>query len=245
MICTFYYASEPKFGYTNEENEDALRVPDKSQLEKFVRLSFSIADGATESSYSREWANLLVDAYSRNAFKTTTAKAIIEQLTLQWQGLLETKNLPWYAIEKAEAGAYATFLGITFHPGGGFWSAFAVGDCNLIQIRNSKIIEIFPITKASSFGNTPQLLSSKIQKNRYSESVKTKCYSLQRGDTFFLSTDALAAWLLNNISETPFNVLCDLVMNENKDGFRVWLNEKREAKEIKNDDTTLLLIKFE
>lgn len=57
-------------------------------------------------------------------------------------------NLPWYAEEKRDLGAFATFLGLSFRPRvegpGGWWRAVAVGDCGLFHTRDEQLLRAFP-----------------------------------------------------------------------------------------------------
>lgn len=67
MTTTPVYAiqafSVPKYGHTEAENEDAVAFDTVSGW-------FTVADGATEASYSREWAQLLAKAFAPSTFGT-------------------------------------------------------------------------------------------------------------------------------------------------------------------------------
>ena len=70
----------PKAGNTEDEYEDALS-PKKTQgkLErKFPR--FAVADGATESSFSGLWAQLLVDSNSHGPLTAMNIRRRIKEL---------------------------------------------------------------------------------------------------------------------------------------------------------------------
>ncbi len=49
-------------------------------------------------------------------------------------------ELPWYAEQKAETGAFATFLGLTINREESIYNVVAIGDCTLFQIRNDESI---------------------------------------------------------------------------------------------------------
>ena len=70
-------------------------------------------------------------------------------------------------------------------------------------------------------------------------------YTIQNGDLLVIGTDAISQWILlheeNKIS--TYQALLSLYSEELD--FYNWLNEQRIENKIKNDDTTLVLLKFE
>ncbi len=69
-------------------------------------------------------------------------------------------ELPWYAEQKVETGAFATFLGLTIDKGENSFEIIAVGDCTFFQISNNELKFSFPIQSIEDFGNTPNLIST-------------------------------------------------------------------------------------
>jgi serine/threonine protein phosphatase PrpC len=246
--CQFKSISLPKFGNSTDENEDNILEPSKSEIEKETLVKFAISDGATESSFSKEWSNLLVSAYKDKSFEQIHLPETIEIISETWHSMTNAIDLPWYAQQKAEKGAFATFLGLTINREEGSFEVVAAGDCTLFQIRNSKIIFSFPVSSAEDFNNTPNLIASNDNyQTNFEKNVYYKSGTIQTNDIIILATDAMAAWILKqkNRSEKVRKLLIEQFEKQNEQNFEEWLNKQRNKNKIKNDDVTLLIIKFE
>ncbi len=244
LKCTSNSISIQKFGNSFEENEDSILEP--RNLDDTL-LEFAISDGATESSFSKEWADLLVSYYNSKSFSKDHFPETLIKISESWQSMATAIDLPWYAQQKAETGAFATFLGLTINRDENNFEIVAIGDCNLFQIRNDELFFTFPVTNIEEFGNTPNLIAS--NQKYQTELEKTVAYgngSIQQNDLIILATDALAAWFFKkkDAGEKPWNHLANILDNYRAD-FQSWLNNQRTANEIKNDDVTLLILKFE
>src|SRR5687767_9101871 len=102
----------PKLGNALDEYEDAYACSGTElSLKSSTRLA--LADGATMSSFAVDWARLLVDEYVREPFTPRRMPHTIDMLQRQWMERLRGRHLPWYAQQKAERGAFATFLGLS------------------------------------------------------------------------------------------------------------------------------------
>ncbi|OAV74798.1 hypothetical protein Barb7_01652 [Bacteroidales bacterium Barb7] len=240
--------SLPKLGNSDDENEDNILEASKSEVESDTIAQFAISDGATESSFSKEWSDFLVCAYKDKKFDKEHLPETLKIVSETWQSRINNIELPWYAQQKADIGAFATFLGLTINRKDMCFEAVAIGDCNLFQIRNEELILSFPVSSSKDFDNTPNLFAS----NQRHQSDFEGTVSYQKGnvapnDTILLATDALAAWIFKHIEmgESPWNRLMS-ILGFSADGFfEDWLNKQRRTNEIKNDDVTLLIIKFE
>ncbi len=247
----------PKAGHREEEYEDALshRKVQRKLTKRAPR--FAVADGATESSFSGLWAQSLVRSNSQAPLNTANVRRRVKALGRKWLRKVTAKPLPWYAERKMRQGAFSTFLGLSLKNDasttsvGGKWTSFAVGDSCLFQVRGSELVTCFPIEHADQFGYHPLLLSSIPQRN---DVVWEKLSELERtgtwlpGDTFFLMTDALAQWFLVQAEQgqQPWLILKERVGPSNlplfSAQFEKWVNDLRDAKEMRNDDVTLLII---
>jgi hypothetical protein len=234
----------PKSGNTVAECEDALSA---KQTKNFLKVA--LADGATESSFAKEWANLLTDDLVKS--KNFSLKHIIGRLpTLreQWFSEVTKIPLPWYAEAKLEKGAFSTFLGMTIDLKKKIYSCIGIGDCCLFQVRGDDMIFSFPIQKSNEFSNSPYLLTTKnnddTELKTYLKEAKGK---IEKGDYLILMSDALAYWFAseNEKAGRPWETFLVLLIDNSKNVFEDWLNEKRRVKQIKNDDTTLLIIEIE
>jgi hypothetical protein len=114
--------------------------------------------------------------------------------------------LPWYAAEKARAGAFAAFLGMSFFASGDSisWQAIALGDSCLIHTRSQRIQSSFPINDPSQFGCRPILVpSNHARLDSAIDQLAIKDGRALVGDVFLLMTDAIAAWYLQAINTSP------------------------------------------
>jgi hypothetical protein len=226
----------PKNGNAETENDDSFSsAKDKSR--------FAVADGATEASFSREWAKQLVRAFTAKRLSIPIALDELKPLQSRWEKFVHRHPLPWYAEEKASSGAFAAFVGLEFLEEK-TWRATAAGDSCLVQVRGNEIIKAFPLADSASFGNRPNLLSSISSANGNSTELVMHCDgSWGCEDAFFLMTDALACWFFKELEQgnKPWNLLKDL---EKKDGlpFQTFIADLRSEQRMKNDDVTLVRI---
>lgn len=244
-IKTFSCAKE---GNSSNENEDSFFVPINWQSNEPFYVA--VADGATESSFSREWAEVLVNYflyfdYKDSSFNTT----IHEYIRRSWLRKINANDLPWYAQQKLELGAFSSFLGIEIDPFTGVICMSAIGDTNLFIFRNDEMEFTFPIKQSKEFGVTPLLLSTDPTKNKESgELFVHRLFELEIGDKIILGTDAISQWILKEIEAgiNPLNEITNLLNSENaSQNFKEWLTIQRKSISIKNDDTTIILIQIE
>lgn len=233
----------PKAGSTEAEFEDAFHPTDKLEGEHGT-FRFAIADGATESSFCRLWARLLVKAVGTGRLSPNYLEPTLSKLKKCWARSIHTKSLPWYAEEKAQSGAFSTLLGLFLtepKKDDGRWEAFAIGDSCLFQVRDNQLLASFPIKDSKSFTSRPVLLSSRDQSEDGRESLQLLDGTWKYEDHFFLMTDALAQWFLTRyeFGEQPWSLLQSLGSRDYPSNFASWVNGLRQNKLLKNDDVTL------
>jgi len=236
----------PKAGNALEEYEDAFwqsRIPTGDA--DFLRLA--VADGATETSFSRSWALLLAKAYCRGRLAADNLQSGLPKLQRIWKRHVGKKPLPWYAEQKLESGAFAAIAGIKIGSQVKEWSAFAVGDCCVFHTREEVILTSFPMDHAEQFNNRPLLLSSVASNNLgVVESVKCISGTWVSGDTFYLMSDALAAWFLRYASLPGGDAAYCLRTLTNQRSFADFVELQRNdvfkdgEPMMRNDDVTLL-----
>lgn len=248
MHLNTHLFSVPKRGSTEHENEDAA-YPIEAGEKRGERIRFALADGATESSFARRWAELLVKAFvdldpERDAH---AIPQILQDARPQWREHTSGRQLPWYAEESVRKGAFSSLLGLTLkadgtRPGYGDWRAVAVGDTCLIHMRNDCVLARFPLSSAASFDLAPYLLSSSPSND---ESVQTHVQD-ESGecapkDVLYLMTDALARWFLEEMDRghTPWT---DLNTREHSESFKELIEDLRAKGALRNDDCTLIRI---
>jgi len=231
----------PKQGNTLEEYEDAVFRSSLLKPPPTDRFRAAIADGATEASFSKAWANLLVQAYCQG--KLNDEKTLIQhlpRLQKQWYTEVTKKPLPWYAVEKLQRGAFSTLFGLTLYKNR--YDIMAIGDSCLFHIRGDKLENCFPITHSEQFNNRPLLLSSIVAPNENiaQHIIYKQTLSLQSGDEFYLMTDALACWFLQMYEKKrqPWRTMRLLKQSDFEQG----IAKLRNTKALRNDDVTLLHI---
>lgn len=254
----------PKRGNSSQEYEDAFWVgsagASEGELDQSI-LRLSLADGASESLLASRWARLLVSCFGKIDSAATTASgfmAAYRHAATQWDEELagykadrEARGAPiqWYEEPGLAKGAYATILAVEFggDPEGGSpaWTASSLGDSCIFQVRDESLCSSFPMSDASAFSFQPPLLPSR----QADEAVLLRHVCLtagdwQPGDSFYLATDALAAWFLREIEQDgcPWEALRDLDTSDALLDFPDWVDQQRDQGRMQNDDTTLLRI---
>lgn len=250
----------PKKGNSEDEYEDAYNGSERNGR-------FAVADGATESSFARPWANSLAMAFVKtpplHSSSAGELETWLEPLQRQWHDGIDWAHLPWFAEDKARDGAFSSLVGIEFLseeipiPAGGGgeeailetpasehlrWRALAVGDSCLFQVRDDKLLVAFPLDRAEQFGSRPVLLSSNPANNgRALDDIRRCAGDCQPGDLFLLATDALGHWFLSEFeaSQLPWARLSGM----RKKDFKKLVDRLRSENRMRNDDTTLLEIR--
>lgn len=232
--------SVPKRGRGSAENEDAFEiVPDRGAV--------AVADGATDASFSKAWARLLVDSFALWPIDTAAGpEAVVQWLDRpqgMWQRMLAGRPLPWHAQHKVERGAFAAFVGAEIRPDGDAvtWSALGVGDCCLFVVEGDRLTTSFPIDDPAAFGSSPFLLGSKAEANlSLAAHLKHARGKAARGSTFLLMSDALAHWFLTaaRAEVRPWEAALAL---DGQAAFADWVAQLRDDRVLRNDDTTLVI----
>ena len=226
-----------KAGNLPEEYEDAF-APNASPDADTGRDEFwcAVADGATETSFSGLWAQLLVDHFVNQRPAQIKADHL-SGLALNWRQAIDArtahKPLPWYAVEKLERGAFSSLIGLTIRADGS-WRALCVGDSCLFHVRPHQAIRAFPYYHPDQFNNHPVLLST----NAESVEVQGARGKWQDGDYFLLMTDALAHFFLSQ-RKLRAHLVSDAL---DQTGFEQIVAEARDDRICRNDDVTLLKI---
>ncbi|MFH8561142.1 hypothetical protein [Streptomyces sp. NPDC017988] len=268
----------PKKGSTEDECEDSYCViPETSDNKQHLGpVVAAISDGASESIFARTWANMITWRAAHEAFRApetftgrdASFRGFVNQLVKRWerwvagyvrQRVNDGRPLRWYEEAKMASGAFATFLAVRFDCGhvqrvgemkeDGLWHAAALGDTCVFQVRGNEVISRFPIESSAGFGVTPNLLGSKANLDIVCERTDFLSSSFRYDDGFFLMTDALAAWFISAVEETPSGELKEILDQlraysdiENRSSFESWLSSLIARGALRNDDITLMYI---
>jgi hypothetical protein len=246
-----------KDGNREEENEDAVfpQLLNGSTL-NVNHFSCAMSDGATTSSFSKLWANLLVKESSLSHDLQKDFNQTINSARAIWKGELAQKNLPWPAAIKVRQGSFATLL--WFHiwhkdgtatsmsiPANYGWIAYAVGDTCLFYVMKGRFSTSFPLTRSDQFSNTPDLVSTNLAYYRFNSSNNSLSGTWQKGDHFLIASDALAAWFIQGLES---NSITWQMVSENLTSlvrYQTWIRSLRRQALIKNDDTSLISLSVE
>ena len=243
----------PKAGNRPEEYEDASRVIYPQHLGVSGRRTarVAVADGASESAFAREWANILTDAFVDRPpdISGLTEGSLCDWLAPaqeEWWDGVPWDSIPWHGEAKARAGAFATMLGLAVGSAPDdsqrlSWHALAVGDGCLFVVRDDRLWLSFPLEDAAEFDNNPALVCSNPENTGdLWEGVQRHSGECLAGDLFVLASDALACWFLARIDEglKPWETLLALDSSE----WAAWVAEQRSTGAMRNDDTTVVTI---
>lgn len=235
----------PRAGSSVAQYEDAF-YPENDGPRHARRLRFAVADGASESMLAGLWAGLLVRTWCK-ARRRSLAQ-ILDLAKAAWDvelaAYLEDRDrtdrpIQWFEEPGLERGAFATLLGVAFSTrsqSSGEWEATALGDSCLFQVRGGELLSAFPLKSSSEFDNTPTLVPSRAE----APPAEIERGDWRTGDTFWLTTDAVAAWFLRSYEGggAPWDELATVDAVQ----FPGWAAARRADRTLRNDDATVVRI---
>ncbi|MCL5053730.1 MULTISPECIES: hypothetical protein [Ferrimicrobium] len=262
MLANLAIFAAPKRGCSMEEYEDAHWVdPNGSEEIASQSLRVVVADGASESLLAGRWAKRLSSAIGTASRTTGTRRGFIaayQVAVTQWAvdvacyvAEREARDAPiqWFEEPGLEKGAHAAIIVVDFLDGKGNtpprWRAVAVGDCCLFQVRDDKLHTSFPLQDENAFSYQPPLLSSRgAEYSIVSRHATLTSGTWQHDDSFYVVTDALAAWFLRSAhaGTRPWVPLRDLDTSDFEMNFESWVASQRDNGTLRDDDTTLVRV---
>jgi hypothetical protein len=225
---------------------------------------FAIADGASTAYLSGLWATALVEGFGCyegeitdiNFFDLIQTVILNENWTPRLADYIQKrvdggKPLSWYDEVALQKGADSTLLEISFsfdeNELKDKFSALAIGDSCLFQIRDDDLFTKFPLNSSADFDNSPSLISSDPKRNvNLHEKIEYRNnQSVISGDKIFLMTDALASWFFQEREKggKPWEIIGEIVVDES--GFMDWIEQLRENNLLRNDDVTLMILNIQ
>jgi hypothetical protein len=215
----------------------------------------AVSDGASESAFSREWAQILTHRFVSRApvlstFDWEGMTTWLDACGQEWSRGIPWDRIPWHGQAKTRTGAFATFLGMTLSPARNYsgaypWQAVAVGDSCLFIVHDDFLGLSFPLDNSGQFNNTPGLVCSNPANNAQARAhlrqTSGECHS---GDTILLASDAVAAWILKECESggRPWEQLLPL---ESPAQWDAWVQARREERSMRNDDATLMIVQID
>lgn len=226
-----------KRGNLQEEYEDAYAISEDNS-------KIAISDGATEASFSKEWAQILVNHFVNNPVENITSEWL-EELYSIFNAKVDISKLPWHAQNKIiEQGSYSTLTGLYIDIEGESFTGISIGDSCLFWIDISGI-HTFPFRSVEEFNSRPYLINTlkhnnvELNNEAYQKAIHYK-FDLDI-TRLYLVTDALACWFVKEYcnGNEPWKVLDELT--EESDFINL-VDKLRDNGELKNDDVTLVII---
>lgn len=206
---------------------------------------FAIADGVGESLFPYDWAELVCEDFiaNPNLFcennKLVRENALIEAWSQKRDertaNLTETELFLFeMGLEKADFAA-CTFVGLSVDKKQ--WQSLALGDSYLFVLdKNLEIIESVASQKGEEFSNFPEYFASQAEKN-HGKTIKV-CGDINKVTYFVLLTDAISDWFIKVDTEKRKELLAISDMQS----FHSLVNKERENGNMKDDDTTAVII---
>jgi hypothetical protein len=237
-------------GYiTSKESELFYDCADRYAYNK-SQNKFAISDGVSKSFFPKIWADVLVNKWV-DSKEFDEAQFILDCQKDWLNQVTEIVNKPdakWFtknAFNRKESGL-ATFVGLRFYKKKKewFWKADALGDSFLffvpkkIKDFSKECIVLSSKQEPIVFDNFPDYLSSLGNNHKGEKHLKEN--PLTSG-TFYLMTDALAEWFLNEKD----NAISKINVWQNQKDFERFVDEERHNEKLGNDDSAILIIKIE
>ena len=213
-----------------------------------------VADGVSSAIFSRQWANILVDAVladTPNPAEKDHFAAWLAQRRQEWSEQIDTSGLAWFQKAKLPTGAFSTLLWVRVLPTesdepGSFGAlrlhGFAIGDSCLFHVRGGETVRVFPVQNSDQFQDNPIVLGSvDLGRDDFLEfnELDEHCYN---DDLLVLCTDAVAEWALRE-SEAGSPPNWDEIWHMNDGQWEDQVAQLRESRQMRFDDTTLLLLR--
>ena len=231
-----------KAGSAPEENDDAFAF---TTTAGGARLA--VADGATESAFSGEWATALVQAWTESDYRRIEP-SLLEQSLGQWRSTIpEAGALPWYGQAKLAQGSHATLACVRLlrRRSGWRWTADVVGDSEVLVFASRHRLRCrrrFPFDKSASFGYHPQLVTTD-PRSWAGLSVERFTGTASAPFELWVASDALAQSLLaaDEHGRPNWDAWADAV--EDGSAFGAQVVAMRTSGAMRNDDVTLVRVK--
>jgi hypothetical protein len=234
--------SLPKDLLRAQENQDAFEL----DMERGVA---AIADGVSTGLFAGNWARILSKAAVAHPPQANNSSAIADWLSglqRQWRESIDVGTLAWHQKAKLKSGAFSTLLWVRVaeaSAGNLRWRSYAVGDSCLFHLHGAKLLRAFPISESRLFDEVPHALGSIEQGAEHCAEFETCEGKCETGDLLALCTDALAAWALGR-EEAGEPVDWESWWDMPWDDWREMICQLRERREIRYDDTTLVLLRL-
>lgn len=208
---------------------------------------FSVSDGVSKSFFPKIWSEILVTQFvERTDLKENELIKVCQE---EWQKRIdEIVSLPdtkWFTKSQynRKDPALATFVGLQFFEKEKKWSASALGDSFLFFVPNGfkdyqkELVKLSSKSEPIVFDNFPDYLTS--IGGSHKGRAKEKSGNLRNG-TFYLMTDALAEWFINEGE----NAIGKITVWKSQADFERFITQAIDDNQLTNDDCAILCIEL-
>jgi len=226
----FFACSLPKRHSEPEYNEDWFLSSPSAVV---------ISDGASDSYDSRTLARLICEDWIEQQNPRLRLNHLVDLFEKHYAG--KTRN--WSDEGALARGSFATALGVCLE--GNQMRMTAIGDSLCIHHSPAdRSYDSFPMRNPEEIDPRPTLISSRhdLNKEIRRSHVFRASRAVRKGDRLLLMTDALAGWFFSK--EDRFITLESLESINSSNMFQEFVDQLRDACELKNDDTTLAHIEI-
>lgn len=209
----------------------------------------AVADGATWSVRSGQWAALLSESFCTSLPELATERVIdwadglSAQMATTLQEHADSDSAGWWSEEAAARGSAAAFVGVELSRSEGdgmTFHAIAVGDCCLFHVRRGRVLRSWPLTSVDEFNSSPTLIES--TNTIQPDHVHHLRGEARAGDYLILASDAVAQWLLGLVDAEPDRVRT--VIGIAQAPWQDLVDWLRARNAIVDDDSTLMTIQI-
>jgi hypothetical protein len=206
---------------------------------------YALSDGASVSFDSASWSRILVRRYTRNP---QFDRAWLAAAIAEFRGLYDRDSMPWMQQASFDKGSFASLLGVRLIDAGRLIQVFSIGDSLAVLCDGDNIKATFPLSAASEFTRSPQLLCTNPMQNVFLDQLDLD-YDLTADWTFggltqpalLCMTDALGHWLLSR-RDDDVSPIARLRALRTPTAFARFVQQERGAGRMKRDDTTLIAL---
>jgi hypothetical protein len=148
-----------------------------------------------------------------------------------------------------EQGAFGTFLGLVLEQtssssGSERWHGIAVGNICSFQVRADRLQHVFPLRRSVEFEMTPWMIGTHTAVGEpLQQSTVRAIGEWQAGDRFWLMTDALGRWFLEQVESgnKPWVTLEHLFRGA-QETLTAWVQYLRESRKLPRQDLALVAV---
>jgi hypothetical protein len=208
---------------------------------------FAVSDGVSKSFFPKVWSKILVTQFvNRTDLKENQLLKVCQE---EWQKKIDyIVSLPdtkWFTRSQynRKDPALATFVRLQFFEKEKKWSASALGDSFLFFVPidfkdyQKELVKLSSKAEPIVFDNFPDYLTSIGESHK--GKPKEKSGNLRNG-TFYLMTDALAEWFINEGE----NAIGEITVWKSQADFERFIMQAIDDNQLTNDDCAILCIEL-